>query len=175
MLCQWKTKGCHSHLIEADILLAFTFPPSLDMWNHPWFACQMVSISWAVRCIKTTPWWITVLIVCQSLTLKCQASQRLLLFFCIYLSSLLQWLFIPTASVYFYIARMYLIVITWTLKYVTVCVSLSYVTVRQIPSRVLLLSPSDLSHGVMRSWEWMCLQYSEVVHGIQPSNWTWSA
>lgn len=75
-----KDRRLSFHLIGVDILLAFTLPPFLDTRNPPWFACQMLSISRAVRCIKATPWWITVLIVCQSFTLKCQASQRFLLF-----------------------------------------------------------------------------------------------
>lgn len=43
-------------------------------WHQPQFACQPVSsISWAVRCIRTTPQWIKVLIDCQSFTLRCHA------------------------------------------------------------------------------------------------------
>lgn len=71
-------EGFLSRVIEADHLLAFTLPPSLDTQNQPQFACLMVSISWVVRCIRTTPWWITPLIVfCQSLTLLCQPSPRI--------------------------------------------------------------------------------------------------
>lgn len=33
--CQWKTEGCHSHLIEADILLTFTLSPFLDTRIKP--------------------------------------------------------------------------------------------------------------------------------------------
>lgn len=58
--------GCHSHLTLADILLAFLPPAHLDMWNQSWFSCWVVSISSAVRCITRTPWWITVLMACQS-------------------------------------------------------------------------------------------------------------
>lgn len=33
--CHWKTEGCHSHLIEADILLTFTLSPFLDTRIKP--------------------------------------------------------------------------------------------------------------------------------------------
>lgn len=74
-----KDQRLSFHLIGVDILLVFTLPPFLDTQNPPWFARRMLSISWAVRCIRVTLRWITVLIVCQSFTLKCQASQRILL------------------------------------------------------------------------------------------------
>lgn len=154
MRCQWKTEGCHSHLIEADILLAFTFPPSLDTWNQPWFACQMVSISWPVRCIRTTPWWITALIVCQSLTLKCKASQRFLLFFSVYLPSLPHRLFILKAFTVC-MEIIHCTVITWNLKCrMYVCVTLFYMNVCQIAFKRVLYS-DVLSHSIMRWWEWM--------------------
>lgn len=73
-------KSCHSTLIVADSLLPFTFLASPDMRNQPWFACQTVSISCAVRRNKTTPQWITLFTICQSFVLICW-PQRYFLFF----------------------------------------------------------------------------------------------
>lgn len=75
-------KSCHSPLIVADSLLPFTFLASTDTRNRPCFACQVVSISCAVRCIKTTPRWITPFTICQSFVLICEASEIFSLFPC---------------------------------------------------------------------------------------------
>lgn len=70
---------------------AFTFPPSLDTWNQPWYACQMVSISLPVRCIRATPRRISVLIVCQSPTVKCKGFTQVSPLFFLSLSAIVPW------------------------------------------------------------------------------------
>lgn len=148
MRSQWNTEGCHSHLIGADILLAFTFPPSLDTWNQPWFSCQMVSISWLVRCIRTTSRWITVLIVCQSLIFQCGASQRFL-FLCFSA--------IPPP-------HRVLILKALTVYRGKIASSRPYLE-PQMPnaccvniialSRWYSVTSLDLMHSIMRRWEWL--------------------
>lgn len=148
---QWNTEGCHSHLIGADILLAFTFPPSLDTWNQPWFACQMASISWLVRCIRMTSQWITVLIVCQSLIFQREASQRFLFLF-IYHPP-----FSPSVHLECFDClqreKLHLAVITWNLKCRThVCVTSYYMNTCQI---ALCGCYSVSSFDLSERWDWL--------------------